>query len=477
MKSIRISLWLPVLIGLSLALMACGSSDSSSSSSSDPVPQYGPDLSLSLPDSLTGGKVAPLGMSSKFTPMSMRPMAAGGDPCNFHGHGSGDPFENGHKMTKFLVGAVASWTCITNQFIRFIDLLVFLGIDKDGTPLDLVDPSHKAGDATWLSVDEVSPDVTVVKLYWTADQVLPIAGDEGFYLRWDTTGGDLTGKMVVDVADIANDPGDPYDPDEDPAYLRLDFTRDAFQKTGDLYLGFSATHPWVKSSGWRINVVKRLDGAYPKYTAMGVIDMTAQWDTRYNGPPDFFSEFPQLKSFAVASSSGQGAAEARMANLGLVLFPVDTDNDHLGTFLFTKDDRYYFGGGSPVVFKDVTAATYKGYHDIGAGGDIADALAVDAIIDFTMASKGDPVPYAGTEYVGCTTGTDADCITFLNALFSGGDFGSEANVGTQPAVGDQRRDALDGADATYYADACPDDGTPGCTWDEIVDTGVFEMVP
>jgi hypothetical protein len=77
----------------------------------------------------------------------------------------------------------------------------------------------------------------------------------------------------------------------------------------------------------------------------------------------------------------------------------------------------------------------------------------------------------GSEYVGCTTGTDADCVTFLDAIFSSGDFGAEANVGTEPDPGDQRRDALDSA--TYFANACPAEAG-GCTWDT---TDVFQMIP
>ena len=205
--------------------------------------------------------------------------------------------------------------------------------------------------------------------------------------------------------------------------------------------------------------------------------MTGLWDPRYFAVG--FSEFPQLKSFAVADSIGQGAAVASMVNLGLVLSPVDLDNDHLGTFLFTKDDRYYFGGGPPVIFKNVVAGTYKGSQLINPGGGIANAAAVDAIIDATMALNGDPLlwngsvfqVYNGTEYQGCApTNTPANCITLLNALFSGGDFGAEANTGTEPGVGDPRFDALEGA--AYFADACPPVGS--CIWDK---TGIFLMAP
>ncbi len=122
-----------------------------------------------------------------------------------------------------------------------------------------------------------------------------------------------------------------------------------------------------------------------------------------------------------------------------------------------------------MIFKYVTTAVYKGNQALNGTGFITSNADVDAIIDATIAAAGDPVTYNGTEYNDCVTSSPTGCVGLLNALFSGGDFGAEANQGTEPAPGDSRRDALDGA--TYFTDACPPPGG-GCTWNE---TDVFLM--
>jgi hypothetical protein len=359
-------------------------------------------------------------------------------------------------MTRFLVGVTASWTCIADHIRRIVDILVFYGaLDTNGTPWAVTD--RDPDDPTYVSLTE--NDITgdkEVRLYWglTTD-----AGDEGWYLAWNDTGGIVDGVLIIDVVNM----GSVIDTAEDPEFMRMDFLYTGTEQTADAFLSFFTANLWADA--FRIHVFKDLVNNDPRYVARGILALKAQFDPIWATNTGDTS-VPGLNMYTVADANGNGAALALMSDIGLSLDL--QQGDHLGNFLFGKNDRYYFSsGGAPVyVLKTVTPATYVNGKDL-SGPSWPDS---DADVDTALSTGGDYATCTGTEPY-----TGAECESFLDALFGDADWWADVNFGTDP--GDWRTtrlDAAEGDQATYFlGDTCPDNVGP-CTWDRS-SSGVFEM--
>jgi hypothetical protein len=440
---------LAALAGLS----ACGSSEKTTTAvqPGPTIPAYGPSLNLQLPNSLTGGTAA--------SPLGVQPMAGGGgEPCNFVGNGGEDPFINGYSMTRFLVGVTASWSCIADNVRLIVDILVFYGVlVPNGAPWQITD--RDPDDPPYVSLTESGND-REVRLFW-GPTTNP--GDEGWYLAWNDSGGIVDGVLIIDVVNM----GTTIDTAEDPEYLRMDFHYTDTEQTADAFLSFFLANLWADA--FRIHVFKDKDlvNDQPKYTARGILALKAQFD------PNWFTNtgdgsVPGLNMYTVADAAGNGAALALMSDIGLSLDL--QQGDHLGHFLFGKNDRYFFssGGAPEYVLKAVTPATYLNGKAIVNDGNFPNS---EADVDAVLSLGGDYATCTGTE-----PNTNAvECENFLDALFGGGSWGVEANFGTDP--GDWRSTNLataEGAPLTYFlADPCPNN-TGGCTWTSAPG-GVFEM--
>ncbi|MDH5750995.1 MAG: hypothetical protein OEZ59_01080 [Deltaproteobacteria bacterium] len=510
MKQIRNLLMLAITAMVVLLLIA-GCESPEEETAPETTTTFAPQLSMDLPDSLTGGTSIVTPTSSRYTPL-----AAGDDPCAFNGQNEQNWHDNGYKMARFMVGAVASWSCLADQIMMFTDIFVALGWPTDGTTYPLennnsTDPNPVT--AMGILVDDsADPARREVRLFWgEASPGVANTTDAGMFFAWDTSAdGTVSGRVVVDAAAL-NGSVEP----EGPTYMRMDFSITSQHKIGEMFLAFEAQNEFTNA--FRIKVTKNLDGANPLYEVMGNIDVKAQFDTRFTADHPGYT--PSLKMYAISNGLGHGAAVARIADLGFrfagfeAVYEIPEDptsniitSDHLGAFLFTKDDTYYFtnlgnGNHEPVyVNKAVYSASYLGgklfdqhgylqdtgvwiYNDNGDpvtwfGGVATEYSAEHAKLfetpeewlDWALMGAPSPIPTPLTPtYSNCTAapGPSTDCVTFLNAVFQNDDFGQAANMGTEPD--DYRKPLIDAA--TYLDTSCPNDAA-NCEMDE---TEVFQM--
>ncbi len=111
-----------------------------------------PTLDMNYPDSLTGG----------LNPAALTEQEGGGPNCNFIGTGNDDPFQNGYFMTKWLVSAAATWSCITD-FLIFI--VALSNIPDDGTVIAIDDPGDPNG-PTGVSLTRDSKSQRTIRFYY-----------------------------------------------------------------------------------------------------------------------------------------------------------------------------------------------------------------------------------------------------------------------------------------------------------------------
>ncbi|MDH5750994.1 MAG: hypothetical protein OEZ59_01075 [Deltaproteobacteria bacterium] len=512
--------FLLILLG-SLVVAGC---EGEATKKEETEPTYAPLLNMSLPDSLTGGTGDTTPTSSRYTPM-----AAGGDPCGFNGQHEQNWHENGYKMTRFLVAAIASWSCTADRVMQFTDIIVKMGWPTDGVSYPVeIDPSEP-NPVRALSIfenDLTEPVRREVKLFWgEITPGVPNTTDAGMFFAWDTAAdGTVNGRVVVDAAALHGSVAAGQ-----PTFMRMDFSITNDQNTGEMFLAFEAQNEFTNA--FRIKVVKNLGNIYPKYEVQGNIDVKAQFDPNY-----LFGELPSLKMYAVANSLGKGAAIARVANLGFSLNGFDeanivpfepgfgTSSDNLGSFLFTKDDEYYFAGNSQgtssYTNKAITTAHHKGdwsFDNLGAyrndGLHLVDANGEPLLDDLgnpIVDEFGNPIiiPFASgpqaldhgislaeddegtllfpgfTGYstcVGTPLVSNPGCIDFLNVVFAGTLLTIDGNSGTAPDASDPRQPFIEaakasapGADENYFfANSCPGSAAP-CVLGEGVGQ-VFEM--
>lgn len=406
-----------------------------------------PSLDLGLPDSLTGGT----------TPVNARvaltgaPKQGAGGPCFYQGVEDGDLFKNGYNMTKFMVSAVAVWTCVADLLIDVSDYVEHDGVIHE-TDNDTAAPDYDPEDPTHYSVTDDSETQVTIRMYYGFDRINPPGeGDyPQFFASWiDNGDNNIDGRLIFEVSGIEANPA--RDP-EDPIAMRMDFTYSETQKLADMYLRFDANNEWAE--GFRIEVSKDLEvnPLTQVFLARGLMDMKRQF---VSAPG--IDEIPAIKMYTVANGAGKGAAIAEFDDLG-VEFPLGPffGDQNLGSYLFTKTDRYFFeaDGDWEYIFKDITGTEYKGNNNTTALTNSAieneDALDLPSgTIDACVVSE--------------DSGVNDDCKALLNAIFVDGFAGQEPNQGSDP--GDWRSNAM--ANPDYLKTVYPN----GSNWE-----GAFEQV-
>lgn len=417
-------------------------------SSSEETPAVAPSLSLSLdlPDSLTGGH--PPASAASFAAAARS--AGTGEPCSYMGVEDEDPFRNGYHMTKFMVSAVAAWTCIADTLID-----VAAAVPHDGaiheTENNLDSPSYESDEPTHYSVVDDSTTQTTVRLYYGYARTTPPTMEDAaqFYVSWhEGAQDDVAGRLIIDATGIHSDDRKL----DDPVAMRMDFDFNSTQKHADMFLRFDDNNPWA--DGMRIEVTKDLTaGALSQvFVARGLVGVKRQF-IEVAG----ITELPLLRMYTVADRLGTGAAIAELEDIALTL-PLGPvfNNEILGNFLFDKTDRYFFedDGDWDYINKEITAAQYKGGNTTSS--------ATNSAIDGYFVSQG---LLDGGELAAClaSSGANANCTELLNAIFQNGFAGQEPNQGFDPQ--DWRSAALGNR---VYLDTVYPNGTD---WD-----GAFDQV-
>jgi len=412
-------------------------------------------VALSLPDSMTGGRssgaVAPIaGMNFSKTQVATSAQGTS-QPCAFTGAGADDPFENGYNMTRFLVGAIASWTCVADLFINISGYVPHDGLIKE-TDNDTLAANYDPKDPTHYSVtDEPGNKVTVRLYYGFPRSTPPVPADTPqFFASWiEGSGDNIEGRLVFDVLTINGLDRNP----DDPTAMRLDFTYGDTQKLATMYLKFGAGNEWA--NGLRIEVTEDLNvnPATQVYLARGLIDMKRQFiDTP--GIP----ELPVFQMYTVSNKLGIGAAIADFIDVALPLELNAGTGNHLGNYIFSKLDKYFFQENKDWdwVDKAVTTASYRGARTTPAAGGTF--IPFDPSLDLIITALAlDPSYFTGSA---CNM-VDDDCTDLLNAIFRDGFSGQEPNQGADPM--DWRSTAL--ATHPYLPSVYPN----GMNWDGAFD--------
>ena len=407
-----------------------------------------------MPDSLTGGSV-PQSRAAAFKGISasIANKATTGEPCSFNGVDNEDEiFENGYKTTRFMVSTMATWTCIADLIIDIADVVPHDGtlVETDNdTQAENYDPS----DPTHYSIEDNSDNQTTARMYYGYDRANPPRSDSrpGFYISWISTDANTkVGRMIIDSQNI-NGGNSKVD---DPVNMRMDFDFDSQHRQADMFLQFDDNNTWA--DGMRIAIDKDLTASPlgQVFTARGMIKMKAQFL-----PVAGIDEIPTIQFYTVADMLGNGAAIEEIQDMSLPLVLNALRANHLGNYLFTKKDVYFFKDDSSwqYIDKTITTAHYRGARTTEPSGGswvpfnpsldmIISALQLDADY-FSGAKCGD---------------IDSSCEAFLNAVFADGFAGQEKNQGSDPA--DWRSDALQ--NATYLDSVYPN----GMNWD-----GAFEL--
>ncbi len=400
-------------------------------------------LSMDLPDSLTGGRPLAALSAGRAGP------AATGEPCAFNGADEDDPLRNGYEMTKFMVSAVAAWTCIGDTLIDIAAVVPNDGVIRESDN-DLSAPGYDPDDPTHYSVSEDSPTQTTIRMYYGFERSAPpsAADDPGFFISWHReANGDLRGRLVIAAADFGD-----RDPD-DPSMMRMDFTYTDAQQSADVFLRFDDGNEWAE--GFRIEVTRDLTASPlgQVFTARGLVAMKSQF-----APVPGISEQPDLRMYTVSDRIGEGAAIAMMTDLAL---PLElAPGNHLGDYLFDKTDRYFFDDDQSwdYVNKAVSAAEYRGNRTTPASGGTWEPF--DPSLDLIVAALMLDADYFAN---GKCESLNEDCTALLAAIFDDGFADQEPNQGSDP--GDWRSNAIAGA--TYLPSVYPN----GINWQ-----GAFEPV-
>lgn len=458
---------LALMLTTFIALTAC------QSSSDDAPPEstfsY---LNMNLPDAMTGGKgtagalsaSVPAGQNSANAMMaasigakSHDPTPAGsGEPCEYRGAENGHEFDNGYQMTRFLVGAAASWTCMADLFV-YISTIIPHDDTIQATDNIKGTVDYERDEPTHYRVTDDSATQTTIRLFYDFDSGTPptLNNQAGYYFSWDDDdAGTIGGKMVLNVDNMT---GDAATADR-VTDMRMDYAYTPTQKQATLYLKFAGTHPNV--DGFRIEVTKDLTAVVTDkvFTAKGLMAMKDQWM-----PLTFVTATPNFVMYAEANLDGQGAAIAQFQDVGANL--VLPNAESLGEYQFTKDDIYYFTStkGWEYIYKTVTVASLAG------GKNNVTTPYTDAEIETFLSLTGGTIG-------ACTAATPANdpaCVSLINAVVGDGFAGQEQNQGTDPCiVGDWRCTGIGsegtGGAPSYLTQIYPDTHT-----DWVTPTDVF----
>lgn len=427
-SSIKSNLAISTLL-LSSLLVACGSDQGTSDTT---LSATTPSLALDIPSSLTGGNASSTTSLAKTTKTIsgvnsvIRAAKNGtGEPCAYLGNDDkDDPFRNGYETSKFMVSIMASWTCVA-------DLLIDVSsyVPHDGKIIETENDNNatdfKADEPTHYSVVDESDTQVTVRLYYNYSRSLPpVTGENAqFYVSWnETENGNIEGRMVIDGNGVNWERRN----SDDPSMMRMDFHYTNTQKTADMFLQFDDNNIWA--DGFRITLVKDLETnpLLKVFEARGLIKMKAQF-----APANNISEIPDVHLYTVSDALGNGASIAEFQNLSLPLELNASSGNHLGDYLFTKKDVYYFESDMnwEYINKTVLTAEYRGGRSTAASGGTW--LPFDPSLDLIIAGLSlDSDYFTGTK---CAI-TGDDCIDLLNAVFdfTGGFAGQEENQGADP---------------------------------------------
>ncbi|MDJ0780611.1 MAG: hypothetical protein QNJ22_01505 [Desulfosarcinaceae bacterium] len=438
-----------ILMSCFTLLIACGDTGESSAGSEPDSSAIPLSLDLDLPDSITGGSLPANGDQPLF-----RAVGAGtGGACAFMGADGDDPFRNGYEMTKFMVSAVATWTCFTDTLIELAETVVH--DDRiHATDNDIRRPDYDPDDPTHYWISDDSATQTTIRFYYGYDREVPPQREDApqFFLSWLRSNADgLQGRLVIDGTGVNAAARNP----DDPIWMRMDFNYGTTDKFVDTFMRFDAGNPWA--DGFRLQLTKDLSAGPLEqvFTALGLIAMKAQFLTAQG-----IEEVPDVHMFTVSDDFGNGAALAEYRQLALPLeLNAGTDN-HLGNYLFDKRDIYFFEADMDWdwVSKSIHTAVYRGGRTTPADGGTW--IPFDPSLDMIAAELDLGFDYFTGEL--CAE-TDDDCLALLTAVFSDGFAGQEPNQGSDPL--DWRSDAL--ANATSLESVYPN----GIDWE-----GAFEMV-
>ncbi len=409
-------------LGLSL-LAGCGAG----SGDNEPLLQK-PLLSLDLelPDSVTGGKPS---AASRIADKSLAARGLG-EPCAFVGADDDDPFRNGYQMTRFMVSAIATWTCIADILIEVADVVAHDGVVHE-TDNDLGAADFDADDPTHYSISDDSTTQTTIRFYYSYDRAAPPRADEDpqLFISWDTAdNGDVVGRLIIDGDRIDSTDSDP----DQPSMMRMDFNYTGDEKIADMFLRFPNDNPWA--DGLRIQVSKDLNGNLLEqvFVARGLMNMKAQF-----APLDGIDDTPELHMYTVSDGFGEGAAVADFRDIALPLeLNADTGN-HLGNYLLTKNDIYFFDDNQDWdwIEKTISSSEFRSARTTPPNGGTF--IPFDPSLDIIATGLGLGETYfTGSE---CAVVGD-DCSALLNAVFADGFSDQEPNQGADPL--DWRSDAV-----------------------------------
>ncbi len=439
---------------LMLALTGCGDQGTASRTSGSTM-----SISMGIPDSMTGGHATTANSS-----LVAASRSAVGTPCAFTGGDEDDPFRDGYEITKLLVSAISTWTCIADNVIVIANSEE---VPHDGviyeTENDRQSESYDVDDPTHYSVTDDSNTQVTLRLYYAYDRFAPPVSstDPQFFVSWnEQESGQIDGRMVIDGLGIDKDKISRKQ--EDPTFMRLDFTFSDTEEKADMFLRFDQGNPWAE--GFRIVVSKDLTAnpLQQVFTAKGLIDMKAQFL-----PVSGISELPSIQLAAVSDSFGEGAAIAELSDMSLPLELNSGTGNHLGNYLFSKVDQYYFDANQSAsepwhwIQKTISVAEYRGGRTTPATGGTW--IPFDPSLDLLEAFEGLDL---GTGYFDTTCNNiNNDCTAMLNAIhqYSDGFAGQVPNQGQDPQ--DWRSTAL--SNISYIDSIYPN----GLNWD-----GAFDFV-
>lgn len=435
---------------IAFLLSACGNSDNDTNSTDTP-----PALDIEIPDSLTGGRTPATKLLKTLTPAAMVRSEGTNTPCGFQGADDDDPFRNGYETTKFMISAVATWTCIADTLIDVSEFIPHDGViyeSENDTLSDHYDPEEP----THYSVIDDSASQTSIYLFYAYDRDTPPVNttEASFYISWNTNpDGTIEGKLIINTNDVNASQRDP----EDPAIARLDFTYSDTAQTGDMFLRFDDNNPWA--DGFRIEVVKDLNANPLRqvFRARGIMNMKAQFNEN-----EFVDEHPTLQLYTVSDQLGEGAAIAEFSDIALPLELNDTTDNHLGYYIADKNDLYFFDADQSSdeawdwIEKTFTHAEYRGGRTTLETGGTWEPF--NPSLDLIVSGLSLPDTYfSGTQ---CAAIGDS-CIELINSVFDDGFAGQESNQGSDPQ--DWRSDAI--TNPEYLESVFPN----GSNWDNAFD--------
>jgi len=421
-----------------------------------------PSLDMDLPASITGGnQQATRGL--RFTDMRTISSRAGvqqdsGEPCFYRGDDDGDPFENGYDMTKFMVSAVAQWTCIADFVMSITNFITHDGIIAE-TDNNTLSETYDPEEPTHFSIEDISDSQVGVNIYYGFSRDVPPTDTDKpqFFVSWtDDNNGNIKGRLIIDALaiDIVN-----RDP-ENPITMRMDFDHSVTRKVTNLYLNFDNGNQWAE--GFRIEVSKDLT-ANPLtqvFVARGLMDMKRQ----FVAAPGV-TELPIFNLYTVSDQLGEGAAIAEFQDVSVPLVLNAITSNHLGNYIFDKTDIYFFDADQTAnepwdfIDKSFSSAAYRGGRTTPATG--GSLIPFDPSLDIIISELGLDVDYFTASQ--CEN-VDDDCVALLDAVFADGFAEQEPNQGADPQ--DWRSNAI--TNPEYLGSVYPDGFAD---W-----TGVFEPV-